>query len=207
MIRLLGKLPQPEVLVACSGGVDSVVAWDFLNRTRKTEIVFFHHGTRDSHLAFEFLNTHHQFSKTKIHTMRLETQKPRGLSWEEFWRIERLRYLNSFNRPVVLGHHLDDALETYVWRMCNGRADTIPYRNQNLIRPFLLNTKQEMIAWAKKKGLVWVEDQSNENTKYTRNFIRKNVIPGLLTVNPGLHKIVARKIIDSMNKENEYVTQ
>jgi tRNA(Ile)-lysidine synthase len=115
-------------------------------------------------------------------------------SWEEFWREERYRFLERLDGPVVTAHHLDDAVETYVWRMCHGRSDTIPYRRNNIIRPFLLTAKAQMKNWAVRNSLQWVEDASNQDTNFTRNHIRHRVIPELLTVNPGLYKIVVKQI-------------
>ena len=194
MIKLLGQLPPGPIWVACSGGVDSVVAVDFLRRTREVRIAFFDHGTPTSRRAAEFISLNTQFHGLKVEMAAVVNQRHSDQSWEEFWREERYRFLESLDGPVITAHHLDDAVETYVWRMCHGRSDTVPYRRNNIIRPFLLTAKAELQDWALRHRLDWVEDLSNQNTVYTRNHIRHCVVPELLKVNPGLSKTVAKLV-------------
>lgn len=193
MIKLLGSIPRQKIWVACSGGVDSVVAVDFLRRSHDIGIAFFHHGTKTSDEAIDFITSHKQFNNLTIAIDYCKKEKPSELSMEEFWRNERYTFLEKLKEPVITAHHLDDAVETYIWRMCNGRSDTIPYKRNNIIRPFLITPKQELLNWAHKNNLIWKEDMSNQDTSYTRNYIRTNVVPHLLKVNPGLPKIVAKK--------------
>lgn len=72
----------------------------------------------------------------------------------------------------------------------HGRSDAIPYRRKHVIRPFLLNRKQEFRDWAERQRVPFLEDPSNCDTKYTRNLIRRELMPVALKVNPGLHKTV-----------------
>lgn len=199
MIKLLGKIPRQTIWVACSGGVDSVVAVDFLRRCHDVGIAFFHHGTPTSEEALDFLTTHKQFSGLTIAIDYCKKEKPPELSQEEFWRNERYNFLEKLSEPVITAHHLDDAIETYIWRMCNGRSDTIPYKRNNIIRPFLITPKKELINWANKNNLFWCEDKSNNDISYTRNYIRKNVVHHLLEVNPGLPKIIVKKYTGELN--------
>lgn len=200
MIKLLNELPRGPIWVACSGGVDSVVAVDFLRRSREVRIAFFDHGTPASRAAADFLHLNNQFRGITVEMASIVNDRPTDKSWEEYWRDERYRFLESLDGPVVTAHHLDDAVETYVWRMCHGRSDTIPYARNNIIRPFLLTPKSELVDWALRNKLEWVEDHSNLDTKYTRNHIRHTVIPELLKVNPGLSSTVAKIIIKSYTK-------
>jgi tRNA(Ile)-lysidine synthase len=109
--------------------------------------------------------------------------------------VERYSFLDKFD-CVVTGHHLDDALETWIWSSLHGTSKLLPHRRGNVIRPFLLNKKECFTDWAKRKGVPWVDDTSNSNTKYTRNYIRHELMPCALRVNPGLHKTIAKKIED-----------
>lgn len=200
MIKLLNELPRGPIWVACSGGVDSVVAVDFLRRGREVRIAFFDHGTPASRAAAEFLQLNTQFRGITVEMASIVNDRPADKSWEEYWRDERYRFLESLDGPVVTAHHLDDAVETYVWRMCHGRSDTIPYARNNIIRPFLLTPKSELVDWALRNKLEWVEDHSNLDTKYTRNHIRHTVIPELLKVNPGLATTVSKMIEKTYRK-------
>jgi tRNA(Ile)-lysidine synthetase-like protein len=203
MLRLLSKIPQQKIFVACSGGVDSIAVLNFLSNNHDVGIAFFDHGTETSSNARQFLLRDSFDRYERVFGEVKNPEKPDDLSWEEYWRNERYAFLESIEHPVITAHHLDDALETYIWRMCHGRSDTIPYRRKNIIRPFLLNKKSELVEWAVRKNLRWIEDTTNHDLRYTRNNIRQNVLPNLLTVAPGLYKIVKDKIIE----RKDYVTQ
>lgn len=191
MIKLLGSVPR-QVYVACSGGVDSMVAVDFLKNRHDVQVLFVHHGTNASDhgmlKVFDYCNEH----DIPVLVKYLHKECNQGQSQEEFWRQERYSFFDELNTdwPVVTAHHLDDCVETYVWSMCHGTGKVVQYRRGRVIRPFLLNTKQELISWAQRHNLEWHEDASNQNIKYTRNLVRHEVLPKLLTVNPGLGTVV-----------------
>jgi tRNA(Ile)-lysidine synthase len=89
---------------------------------------------------------------------------------------------------------LDDCTETWIWSSLNGFGKVIPYRNMNVIRPFRMNRKYEFVDWCERKSIEWIEDKSNSDTKYMRNFIRHELMPKALVVNPGLYKVVAKVV-------------
>jgi tRNA(Ile)-lysidine synthase len=76
----------------------------------------------------------------------------------------------------------------------HGKGKIIPYTNQNVIRPFRLNRKSEFENWCRRFNVPWIEDQSNQDTKYMRNFIRHEVMPKVMVINKGIHKVVAKKV-------------
>jgi tRNA(Ile)-lysidine synthase len=192
MIRFIGKLPRKCVL-AFSGGVDSVAVADFLlNGKRDVHLAFFHHGTDASNVAEEFVRKFADNRKLSLSTGRINRDRRSDESPEEFWRNERYRFLETYDFPVVTAHHLDDAVETWLFNCIHGNPRTIPYRRNNIIRPFLTTPKSELIAWCKRKNLVWEEDLSNHDTKYMRNLIRHKILPEALKVNPGIHSVVKK---------------
>ena len=199
-IRLLGMLPQQPVWVAFSGGIDSVAVWDFMRRSRTVKLAFFDHGTPNSQRARQFIESDPQFANVEVRIGINHSNKGDSESWEEFWRQQRYQFLDTLDGPVVTAHHLDDCIETYVWRMCHGRSDTIPYRRGNIIRPFLGTPKQSFVDWCLRHQLRWCEDTSNYDLGYTRNHIRHRVIPELLTVNPGLAKTVFKVVMAEYEK-------
>jgi tRNA(Ile)-lysidine synthase len=77
----------------------------------------------------------------------------------------------------------------------------IPDTRNNVVRPFLLTAKAELVSWCERKGLEWCEDTSNQDDKYMRNYIRKHVIPHTYHVNPGIEKVVKRMILDACQPE------
>lgn len=191
MIRLLNNLPR-ELWVACSGGVDSMTALDFLKNNHRVSVVFVHHGTDASNAGVSVVGKYCEQNHIPLVIKMITGNKPKELSTEEYWRDCRYDFFNELNNdwPVITAHHLDDCVETYVWSMCHGTAKVIPYRRGKILRPFLLNTKQELVSWAQRHGLEWHEDASNQDTGYTRNLVRHEVLPKLLTVNPGLSTVV-----------------
>ena len=197
MISLFGDTVPAEVIVACSGGVDSMFAAHFLaqKKYRSVHLLFVHHRTEASEEALNFLERH-ALGETGAKSFAVEyiNSKAPESSKEEFWRNERYRIFKAMRTPVVTAHHLDDCMETYLFGALNGTPKVIPYRHANVIRPFLLTRKEQMISWCNRKGVQWIDDKSNMDTKYKRNQIRHNLMPEALKVNPGLDKVVARKV-------------
>lgn len=192
MLQIINRLPSVR-MVALSGGSDSMAVLDFCKK-HPTSAVFVDHGTETSRVAKEFLldYTNEHNIQLDIHTIM--ESKPSGESWEEFWRNQRLNIFWSYNCPVITGHNLDDCVETWLWSSCHGNPKIIPYSNRNIIRPFMLNKKAELKNWCTRKETPWVEDQSNQDQSYTRNFIRHTMMENALRVNPGIYKVIARKI-------------
>ena len=80
----------------------------------------------------------------------------------------------------------------------HGTGKWIPYRNDNVIRPFRLNKKREMQLWGNLKGVPYLEDDSNTNTCYNRNYIRHEMMPHVFRVNPGIHKTIKKKVLNDV---------
>lgn len=200
MIKSLFNLPN-KVTVALSGGVDSVAITDFLSKHRDVECAFFHHGTENSERALEFVTKFCSNRNIKLLTKHIHTDKSKDQSKEEYWRVERYKFLESIPSVVITAHNLDDCVETYLFGAIHGTPKTIPSVRNNIVRPFLTTKKSEFISWCTRKEISWCEDTSNMDTEYMRNYIRHNIIPHALHVNPGLHKVV-KKIVE--NKQPQY---
>jgi tRNA(Ile)-lysidine synthase len=205
VIQLQGKLDR-HVNIACSGGVDSMAVVDFLSSNHNCTLVFFDHGTETSAEASEFLldfvsDKNKQYWEHPIATNltlqigRLTRTKEKSESWEEFWRNERYRYFHQFSAELITCHHLDDCVETWIWSSLHGEGKIIPYRNKNVVRPFRLNSKVEFVNWCRKRNVPWIEDSSNHDTRFMRNFIRKELVEKCLVVNQGLSKVLRKKVI------------
>ena len=124
----------------------------------------------------------------------IKTQKGKKESQEEYWRRERYDFFKDLG-PVITCHHLDDCVETYIWSSLHGTSKVIPLTRNNVIRPFLTTRKQDFIYWCESHNVPWIEDESNKNSRYTRNYIRNELMPHALHVNPGLPKLV-KKIVE-----------
>ena len=199
MIKIQGPIPR-QVGVAVSGGVDSMAALDFLRRGHAVTAYCFDHGTdygRDAgKLVREYCG---RYNIPLRYGVISQAERPRGKSWEEHWRDERYAWLRAQPDEIVMAHHLDDCVEEWAFHACHGpNPRPIPYRHANVFRPFRLNRKQELINWAERHNVPWLEDPSNGDMEYgfARTYIRSTLIPSMLRVNPGLHKVVKKVIIN-----------
>ena len=195
MIRLLVPLPK-QITVACSGGVDSMAALNFLSRKHDVTAAFYHHGTKTSDEAMEFVARYCTDNDIPVVYGMIDNKfKPKDKSLEEYWRECRYGFLSNCGDVVVTAHHLDDAVETYLWGCMHGTPKVPQIHKSNVVRPFLTTRKRQLENWCHIYNVPWIEDQSNNNTDFTRNYIRKELMPHALKVNPGLHKVV-KKIVE-----------
>ena len=198
MIRFIGKLPM-RCVVAFSGGIDSVAVADFLLAGRRdVTLAFFHHGTDASSAGEEFSRT---FAKERgvdlvVGSISSFRSKRSGESHEEYWREARYDFLDCFSDPVITAHHLDDAVETWIFSSLHGEGKVIPYRRGGVIRPFLVTPKSDLTDWCSRRGLAWVEDPSNGDPRFMRNLIRRDIVPHALRVNPGIRTVIRKKYLE-----------
>ena len=204
MIKLQGKIPR-KVYVACSGGVDSMAAVDFLKRNHDVFVLYFNHGTHHGMKAMKFVNNYCADNDIGFLTNTgIDREKHPKESQEEYWRSIRYDWLERCTeRQIVTAHHLDDCVETWVWSSMHGTGKIIPYsRNDRVLRPFRMTRKRDLELWANLNNVPYIQDDSNTDTCYTRNYIRHEMMPNVLRVNPGIHKVIAKKV-----KEDEHSTR
>lgn len=201
MIELIGKIPKGKFGLACSGGLDSMVVLDFLSNGRyKPTILYFNHNTEHGHQSELFIKNFCE--KNSLELIIGKTDLKPTSNKEKIWSDLRYDFFRKFNYPVITAHHLDDCVETYIFSNLRGFSSTIPYRRGNVIRPFLLNSRKELENWAIRRGVKFIEDQSNFDVSFSRNRIRHNIIPEALKVNPGLKKVVYKILVKKL-KEND----
>jgi len=198
--QLINFSKDQEFILACSGGVDSMAVLDFYRRGgKKFTIAYFDHntGNREGALSviFEYAIKHNLL----VEIGKISSEKPADLSPEEHWRNERYAWLKSFNLPIVTCHHVNDQIENWIFSCLHGNPKLIKsYINIgcDVFRPFLCNSKQQLIDWCTNHQVKWFEDISNRDTKYPRNRIRQNIIPEVLQINKGIMKVIRKKTIE-----------
>lgn len=198
MIKLLGNVPR-DVTVAVSGGVDSMALLDFLSRNHNVNAAFFHHGTENSEQAYKFLKEYLEHKNVELIVGHIKGDKPAEKSPEEYWRDSRYEFLTNINRPVAMAHNLDDCVETWIWSSLHGCSKLIPYQRQNVFRPLLITEKKVLQQWCINKSVSWIEDTSNKDVRYMRNYIRHELMPHALVVNPGIKKVIKKMLLDRAN--------
>ncbi len=192
MIKLLFPIPR-KITIAFSGGVDSVAVADFLSKNHEITCAFFHHRTVSSDRAHEFVTRFCADREIPLIVGHIDSPTDSKKSLEEHWRDERYVFLSTLG-TVVTGHHLDDCIETYLMGALHGTPKLIPSTRNNVIRPFLTTSKTEFKSWCERKGLQWCQDYSNDDERFMRNYVRKNIVPHALQVNPGLAKTIAKMV-------------
>ena len=101
---------------------------------------------------------------------------------------KKTSYQLSTINYILTAHHADDNIETILMNFfkgtgINGLKGILP-KQKNVLRPLLFAGKEDILLFAKENGLAYREDSSNSSDKYTRNYFRNQLIPGLQKVFP-----------------------
>ena len=203
MIHILGKIPR-DITIACSGGPDSMAIVDFLLKGKKSvTVAYFDHGTDHGRSAKKFIADY--CDQINIPTIfgTIFAPKTGDKSWEEHWRDERYRWMNCISGEVITGHHLDDCVEWHIFTSLHGNARLIPYRRDNVIRPFLTTPKSVFAGWCDRNNVEYLTDPSNRDERFMRSIIRQKIVPQCLRVNPGLRAVIKKKIISEYQSKWE----
>jgi tRNA(Ile)-lysidine synthase len=190
-----------KILVAVSGGVDSMVMTQlFLELGYNIGLAHCNFSLRgresdsDEKLVIKYATDHNiPFFSTRFDTKTYARKN--GLSVQMAAR--ELRYswfedirMNSGFDSVAVAHNLNDNIETLIINLVRGTGLTglsgMRPRNNNIIRPMLFATRGEIMLYCKDHEIIYREDKSNAETKYTRNKIRHRVIPVLKEINPSI---------------------
>jgi tRNA(Ile)-lysidine synthase len=190
-----------RLLIAVSGGIDSVVLCELCKECGYDfEIAHCNFQLRgeESNRDEEFVKALGQKYNVRVWIEKFDTQtylEANKLSVQEAARELRynwfLRLLNAQENKLdvlLTAHHLDDAVETSLMNYFKGTGiaglRSILPRQQQIIRPLLFTGREEIMQFASASQLQWVEDSSNESDKYSRNFLRHNIIPAIRQLYP-----------------------
>jgi tRNA(Ile)-lysidine synthase len=196
MIKLLNRVPN-SVVIACSGGPDSMAALSFLNNGRRNvRVVYFDHGTEHGSEAGRLVESYCKENKIFCISHKIVGSPDKGESLEAWWRDKRYKILNSINDTVVTGHNLNDVAEWWIFTALRGNPRLMPYQTGNVIKPFLLTEKSDLEAWCARNDVPYIVDPTNSGDRFARSKIRKNIMPEALDVAPGFLSTIRKKIKD-----------
>ena len=200
MIKLLTKVPH-RINLAFSGGVDSLSVAHFLkNGKRDLMLLHFNHGCEYSDQIEKECRERAESLSVPIVVKKIDDPVcPKGMSLEDFWRRARYKWLRSFDDQFIVCHHIDDAVEQFIFSSLHGEARLIPVKDDKLLRPFLTTEKQCFIDYANRHNLVPVHDEYNYDNSKMRNYIRANVMQHAYKINPGLKKVIRKKYLANCN--------
>lgn len=194
-----------SVVAALSGGVDSAVLLHLLadvcgRRPIALYALHVHHGIRGAEADRDaaFCENLCRELKIPLEIVRLDVPAmaaASGRGLEETAREARYAALEDFCRRtgverIATAHHADDNLETLLFNLIRGAGSRggggiAPVRGR-IIRPLIACTREEILGYAAECGIPFVEDSTNADLSYSRNFLRAKVIPLLKQMNPSL---------------------
>jgi len=211
-----------KILLAISGGIDSVVLLDLFARSGYSVSLAhcnFQLRGNDSELDQQLVEQQAVKYKTPIYLTRFDTlafAKQNQLSIEMAARELRYAWFDELiaeHRFDVLatGHHLNDSIETVFLNLCRGTGihglTGIPVKNNKIIRPLLFASRMQIEEYAKLHQLQFREDASNRSDKYMRNLIRHQVIPILKKINPEFETTMIRNLSNLNDASQVYDQQ
>lgn len=182
--------PAERVCLGLSGGCDSVVLLHLLHGLGlgdRLSAVHVHHGLSPNADAWaDFCAAYCADLAVPLHIVRIEVDRQSGLGLEAAARTARYAVLAEQAAEVLmLAQHQGDQAETLLFNLLRGAgvagAAGIPEARslgrQRLLRPLLACRRGELEDYAVLHGLAWIEDESNADTRYSRNFLRHEVMP------------------------------
>ncbi len=186
------------MLVACSGGADSMLLLNFLLAVRNrynitVEVAHVEHGIRgtDSLKDAEFVKSFCDANSINIHMLSLNAPyeaSKHGLGVEEYSRKKRYEFFNSIPcDKIATAHNLNDNAETALFRLVRGTGlkgmcAISPVRGK-IIRPLIEISSDDIRCCCDKLKISYRTDSTNADNTYSRNYIRNNIIPSLDKVN------------------------
>jgi tRNA(Ile)-lysidine synthase len=200
---------EDKLLVAVSGGVDSMVLCHLLHESGYSfDIAHCNFQLRGDESDGDeiFVENYANNIGVKCHKIRFDTE---GVSKKEKTGIQEtarsLRYdwfekiRQQFNYQCIpTAHHASDNIETVLFNLSRGTGlqglTGISPKNGFIVRPLLGFKKEDIILFSKAKRIDFREDSSNETDKYSRNFIRQHIIPDFKKVNPSFENTMIENI-------------
>ncbi|MEP2651787.1 MAG: tRNA lysidine(34) synthetase TilS [Paraglaciecola sp.] len=208
-----------DVVVAYSGGVDSHVLLHALSELRqsheytfKLHAIHIHHGLSQNADIWQAhcqqvcadLNVAFQTANVAVEAQARQSLEAQARDA----RYQKLVELAPADSHILLGQHQDDQLETFLLQLKRGAgpkglgamnpqwAVTLAVGKEsktvNFYRPLLNVSQQHVLEYAEQQHLKWVEDESNQDAKFDRNFLRLDVLPILQSRWPELASSVSR---------------
>ncbi len=223
-----------RLLLAVSGGVDSVVLTDIIAKTNFNFVIAhcnFKLRQKESERDEIFVKLLGEKYKKEVIIKNFDTEQyanEKKISIQEAARNLRYSWLNeivneewrgkkgeelsasifnhSTNQPIgypttnyiATAHNANDTVETLLFNFCRGTGikgvHGILLKQGKIIRPLLFAHKEEIIEYARENNLNWVEDSSNAEDKYTRNFFRLQILPAIKKVFPNIENNLLKNI-------------
>lgn len=178
-----------KILIGVSGGLDSVALTYLLHSTKKFNLIIAH----VNHKLRKECDDYQTFVKDFASNLNIPLyfnildplKRKKKMSIEEWGRKERYSFFNNiFIKTdadfIMTAHHGNDQIETLLLNLNrktgNAGLRGIAYKRKNLIRPLLNFRRKEILNFVKRNKIKYINDSSNQDSSFTRNFIRNRVV-------------------------------
>ncbi|MBP0979624.1 MAG: tRNA lysidine(34) synthetase TilS, partial [Oscillospiraceae bacterium] len=213
-----------NIIVGLSGGADSVALTYFLYKLSdyfKLKIIACHinHGLRGEEADKDQKFVRSYCNKLNIKLLEknldlIKLSKQSSKSIEELGRYVRYEFFNEcsekYKAKIATAHNLNDSVETVILNLIRGAGLKglcgIPKSRDNIIRPFIDFTRQDIETYCKENLLIYMTDSSNLSIDYNRNLIRHRIIPVISKINPNFTSTINRNC-DIILKDEEYLSK
>ncbi len=225
MIKLNITQKNKVIAVALSGGKDSMCLLDLLLKSAKehkltVKAVNIDHSIRgkESERDSEFVKDYCKKVGVELRFFKVDAlkySKENNLSVEEGARILRYNAFDTLLKEnycdvIATAHHLSDNFETVLFNVFRGTSTKgligIPSARDGFIRPLIDVTRGEIEKYVISNNLPFVEDSTNNNTDYTRNYLRCEVIPKILDKFPTA-EISVKRLGEICKEENDFLDE
>jgi tRNA(Ile)-lysidine synthase len=216
-LETVSSLQGSHWIICCSGGMDSMVLLHFVRDVASYlqlsyEVLHFHHGgdvafrNQAEQLVTSFCNSYN----ISIHVCRSENLLKSEAEMRRFRRDSGIKFIQNLNiqKPVYLvtAHHLDDLIETRIIRLIRGTGPqglkAMTMISKPWLRPFLSVTRKFIHEYAVDHRVPYLEDPSNQDTRYLRNWVRHVWLPQLEKRVPGAIKRMGHSLNLLLNEKD-----
>lgn len=205
-----------KILIAFSGGPDSMFLYYILKKIQKEynleiSLIYINHNLRyDVENDIKIVTKFAKENNVKLYIKNIDVKKyakENKKSIELAARELRYEIINKtlieieYNK-IATGHNLDDNVETLIFRLIRGTSTKglkgIPIKRGNIIRPILHFEKNEIVKFLDEKNIEYVNDYTNLENDYTRNYIRNKIFPMFSNINLNF-KVKINELIEELN--------
>ncbi len=209
----LGVNSSDKILLAVSGGMDSMFLWH-LFRESKLNYIIAHcnfklrsdESDADEEFVKSFANSNEEVFCTSFETSSYAEQNSisiqmaaRELRYDWFKKLKEEQGCDF----IATAHHLDDQIETFFIQLLRKKSQPgpsgMPVKTDEIIRPLMFLGRESIEDFMMRNKIPWREDSSNRSDSYLRNRIRKNLIPVLQKTAPGFKN----SLLEVMSNLNE----
>ena len=219
--------PNDKILLAVSGGIDSMVMLDIFHNLYPTEQLAIAHCNfslrgKDSIKDMEEVIERAAHYNIKLHHIIFDTNKEiieRGITLQETARELRYEWFGQLSEEfgytkIATAHNKNDNVETFFVNCVRGTGirglTGIPISNGLVVRPVLSLTRSDIEQYANRNNVCFRNDKSNSTTKYLRNYIRHEIIPVLKEKSPNFVSVMnsnIEKVRQSVEFINYFVNE